>query len=812
MAIKDRTLPSIVPYEHNPRNWNPDQILKEYRWAVVSREASYLGRKEVLTGKAKFGIFGDGKELPQVVLARYFKPGDWRSGYYRDQTWMFVSGICTVRQFFAQLYADPDLGHDPMSGGRQMNAHFASRILDGEGRWKSLTQHHHTSADSSPTSSQMPRLVGLGYASKLYRELEALHELTQFSNYGNEIAWGSIGNASAAEGLFWESVDAIGNLMVPVILSIWDDDYGISVPNTYQHTKYDVGELLKGFEYDPNKHQGYYLFRVRCWNYAELTEAYAAAEYYARHYHIPAIVHVVECTQPQGHSTSGSHERYKTKNRLEWERQYDCIRQFRQWILKEGLADEATLNTIDKEAKQFVRKEQKAAWKEFTAPIKDKYREAIQYFESIANATPEVSESVRKHIQSLNRPLEVSRKHLFQAIYDVLIATRRHPSTARDELIAWKNQLWQENRFRYGSHLYSEGDASILKVTPVPPRYSDDAPMLNGYEIINRYFDALLARDPRVFFIGEDVGQIGDVNQGLAGLQAKYGELRVTDTGIREATIVGQGIGSALRGLRPIVEIQYLDYLLFALQTMSDDIATMRWRTVGGQKVPLIIRTRGHRLEGIWHSGSPMGGILHLTRGIRIAVPRNFVEAAGLYNAAMASDEPVLIVERLNAYRLKERLPDNLAEITIPFGIPDIVRNGQDVTIVTYGACVDIVMDAAQRLEAVGADAEIIDVRTLNPFDVKGSILQSLKKTNRIVFVDEDVPGGATAFMMQEILERQQGYYWLDSEPITISGAEHRPAYGSDGDYFSKPNAEQIFERVYQLLNEADPARFPDRF
>ncbi len=812
MASRNVDIPEIVPYKKTQRTWDPDRILNEYRWAVISREASYLGRKEVLTGKAKFGIFGDGKELPQLALARFYKPGDWRSGYYRDQTWMFAAGVCTVRQFFAQLYADTDLAHDPMSGGRQMNAHFASRLLDDAGRWKNLTERPLTAADSSPTSSQMPRLVGLGYASKLYRELEALHELTQFSNYGNEIAWGSIGNASAAEGLFWESVDAIGNLMVPVVLSIWDDDYGISVPNTYQHTKYDVGELLQGFAYDPTKHQGYQLFRVRCWDYPALVDAYAAAEYYARHYHIPSIIHVVECTQPQGHSTSGSHERYKSKERLEWEREYDCIRQFRRWIIEQGLADEATLDAIDKEAKRYVRSEQKAAWKEFTAPIKAEYEEAVRYFEAIADATPAQADAVRQRAAQLKRSLEVGRKHLFKAVYDVLILTHNHPTPARDELVKWKNQLWDQNRRRYSSHLYSESSEAIGNVSPVPPRYSDDAPRLNGYEIINRYFDALLARDPRVFFIGEDVGHIGDVNQGLAGLQAKYGELRVTDTGIREATIVGQGIGAALRGLRPIVEIQYLDYLLFALQTMSDDIATMLWRTVGGQKVPLIVRTRGHRLEGIWHSGSPMGGVLHLTRGMRIAVPRNFVEAAGLYNAALASDEPVLMVERLNGYRLKERLPDNLADIVIPFGVPDVVRQGNDVTIVTYGACVDIALEAAQRLEAVGADAEVIDIRTLNPFDVEGVILRSLQKTNRIVFVDEDVPGGATSFMMQEVLERQGGYYHLDSEPRTVSGAEHRPAYGSDGDYFSKPNAEEIFEAVYDLLNEADPQRFPTRF
>ncbi len=799
------------PFQWQPE-WNVEQLVEEYRLAVISREASYLGRKEVLTGKAKFGIFGDGKEVPQLALARFFKAGDWRSGYYRDQTWMFAAGVCTVRQFFAQLYADTDLAHDPMSGGRQMNAHFASRILTPEGEWKDLMTMRITSADSSPTSSQMPRLVGLGYASKLYRELEDLHAMTTFSNYGNEIAWGTIGNASAAEGLFWESVDAIGNLQVPVILSIWDDDYGISVPNTYQHTKHDIGELLQGFAYDPEKKQGYKLFRVRCWDYPALLAAYAEAEHYARHHHIPAIVHVIECTQPQGHSTSGSHERYKSKERLEWEQEYDCIRQFRQWLIKEKMADDATLSAIDKEAKAFVRQEQKAAWKDFTQPIKALYQEAVNRFERIAEESPAIAETVRKRSKALEKSLEVGRRHLMKAIHDVLRISHRHPGPARDALVAWKNELWQDNERRFGSHLYSESKASILKVEAVAPEYAEDAPMLNGYEIINRYFDSLLARDPRVFFIGEDVGHIGDVNQGLAGLQAKYGLWRVTDTGIREATIVGQGIGAALRGLRPIVEVQYLDYLLFALQTMSDDIATMLWRTVGGQKLPLIVRTRGHRLEGIWHSGSPMGGILHLTRGMRIAVPRNFVQAAGMYNAAMASDEPVLIVERLNGYRLKERLPRNLADIVIPFGVPEVVRRGTDVTVVTYGATVDIALDAADKLAEVGADVEVIDVRTLNPFDVSGIILQSLKKTNRIVFVDEDVPGGATGFMMQQVLERDKGYYWLDSEPRSIPGAEHRPAYASDGDYFSKPNAEQIFEQIYDLLNEADPNRFPARY
>ncbi len=768
-----------------------ESILQDYRIAFRSRQASLIGRKEVLTGKAKFGIFGDGKEVAQLAMARAFRRGDWRSGYYRDQTFILAAGMGTLDDFFGQLYADVDVARDPWSGGRSMNAHFSSRLLEPDGSWRSQSDRYNTSADVSPTGSQMPRLVGLGYASKLYRLLPELKPLSEFSHHGDEIAWGTIGNASCAEGMFWESINAGGVLQIPMIVSVWDDNYGISVANDFQITKGNISEVLKGFQRDPKSKQGFDIYTVKGWDYPALCETYIAAASIVRMEHVPAVLHVTEMTQPQGHSTSGSHERYKSKERLAWESEHDCIRKMREWMIGQSIASAAELDDLEREDLQLVREAQRRAWEAYRAPIDADVQAALRFLERLG---------AREEHEELRRIQAPYRRDAIRILSAALI--EHHD----DEAAQWRREKLREGDEAYGDNLL--GDAA-LNVPEVRAEYAADAPEKNGFEIINACFDAALARYPNLIAMGEDVGKLGDVNQGCAGLQEKYGEYRVSDTGIRECTIIGQAIGMALRGLRPIAEIQYLDYLLYALQILSDDLATTRWRSRGGQKCPVIVRTRGHRLEGIWHSGSPMAGILNLVRGMHLCVPRNMTQAAGFYNTLLRSDDPAIVVEVLNGYRVKEKLPSNVGDFTVPLGVPDIVREGNDVTLVSYGATLRIVMEAAEQLAQVGVDAEVIDVQTLLPFDRRGAIVESLKKTSRVAFIDEDVPGGATAFMLRNVLERDGGYDWLDSEPRTITAKEHRPAYGSDGDYWSKPNRETIFEGVYALMHEAMPGRYP---
>lgn len=784
-----------------------ETILADYRLAYRSRQASLIGRREVLTGKAKFGIFGDGKEVAQLAMARAFRPGDFRSGYYRDQTFMLATGMVSLEEFFAQLYANADVEHDPSSAGRSMNCHFGSRILNADGSWRSIADTPNSSADMSPTASQMPRLVGLGHASRLYRELPELAHMTQFSRHGNEIAFGTIGNASCAEGMFWEAVDAIGVLQAPVLLSIWDDGYGISVPNEFQHTG-DLSDLLGGFQRKSGERRGYDIYRVRGWDYPALCETYLNAASIVRMEHVPAIIHVVEVTQPQGHSTSGSHERYKSKERLEWESEYCCNLQMRKWMVAQGIATDAELDACEAEDLEAVRKAQRDAWDAVRAPIEEEKRTLIALGREVAGASRSRVE-VDQVLASIERQPVALRRDLLRAASDVLLLTHGETLEARERLASWRHTELATNIERYGSDLHCEGERSALKVPAVPPVYSDASQTMDGFRILNHCFDKALERYPNLVAFGEDVGKLGDVNQGFAGMQEKYGALRVADTGIRECTIVGQAIGLALRGIRPIADIQYLDYLLYGLQLVSDDLATLRWRTKAGQMAPVILRTRGHRLEGTWHSGSPMGGVINLVRGIYVCVPRNMVQAAGFYNTLLQSDDPALVIEVLNGYRVKEKLPDNIGEFTLPLGVPEVLREGSDVTLVTYGATTRIVMEAAEMLACAGVDAEVIDVQTLLPFDIGGRIAESLGKTSRVVFVDEDVPGGGTAFMMQEVLERQGGYELLDSPPRTVAAKEHRPAYGSDGDYFSKPNREEIFEAAYALMHEANPRRYP---
>ena len=786
-----------------------EEIIQDYRLAYRSRQASYIGRREVLSGKAKFGIFGDGKELPQLAIAHVFNKGDFRSGYYRDQTFMFATGMATIQELFAQLYADPDLEAEPSSGGRMMDAHFSTRSLNPDGSWKDLTAQPNSTGDISPTGSQMPRVVGLAYASKLYRQIPALQQFTQFSNNGNEVAFATIGNASCAEGLFWESVNAIGVLRCPAILTIYDDGYGISVANESQIAKENISELLMGFRRPPGECcDGFDIYTVKGWDYPALIEAYQKAIKVAREEHMPSIVHVSELTQPQGHSTSGSHERYKSKERLEWEHEFDCIKKFREWILAKGYITSDELDKLEKEDQRSVEEDRKRAWEAYMNPILSERSQVVDLINQLMIGSSHQSALGQIKDKLVNIPVPF-RRDIMSAISDVLTEVRDEPLPAKQLLLKWKKDQEPINEARYEAYLYSQSAESAMLVPEVKPTYSKTSPTLYGFEVINACFDAAFAREPRLIAFGEDVGRMGDVNQGMRGLQEKYDELHVADTGIREATIIGQAIGMALRGLRPIAEIQYLDYVLFALELMSDDLATLLWRTRGGQKAPVIIRTRGHRLEGVWHSGSLMAGLIHLLRGMYVLVPRNFTQAAGLYNTMLRSDEPALLVEVLNAYRQKERLPDNIGEITVPLGIPEIIREGSDVTLVTYGACCRIAQEAADKLSQVGIEIEVVDVQTLLPFDIHGKILESLKKTGHILFVDEDVPGGTTAYMLQEVIEKQGGYYWLDSPPRTLPGATHRPAYGSDGDYWSKPNAETIFEAVYDLMHEVSPTDYP---
>lgn len=783
------------------------EILADYRLAVESREASIIGRKEVFMGKAKFGIFGDGKEVAQIAMAKVFRKGDFRSGYYRDQTFMFAIGELTVQQYFAQLYAHTDPEADPASAGRLMNGHYATRMLDEHGRLKNLSELKNSSADISPTAGQMPRLLGLAYASKLFRENPQLHAYTNLSVNGNEIAFGTIGNASTSEGMFLEAMNAAGVLQVPMLVSVWDDGYGISVPQEYHTTKTSISKALAGFQRTKDE-KGFEIITVKGWDYPGLIEAYRKAERICREEHVPVLVHVEEMTQPQGHSTSGSHERYKSKERLAWEAEYDCIKKMREWIIEEVLVLPEDVDAIEKEAKLSAKQARDRAWKAFMEDIK-KDQDALDSILKKAVQESSYASELEELRVVLSKTINPTRLDSMKAARKALRTMRHENIEARSELIQWIKQADNDNYDRYNSFLYSQSEESALRVERIDPVFSDSSPIVDGREVLQKCFDAALQRDPRVLAFGEDVGKIGDVNQGFAGLQQKHGELRVTDTGIRECTIIGQGIGLALRGLRPIAEIQYLDYLIYALPTLSDDLATLHYRTKGGQKAPLIIRTRGHRLEGMWHAGSPIGMLLNSLRGIYLLVPRNMTQAAGFYNTMLRSDDPALIIECLNGYRLKEKCPDNIGEFTVPLGVPEILKEGSDVTIVTYGSMCRIVMEAAEALEKVDISCEVIDVQTLLPFDIHGIIGQSVRKTNRVVFADEDVPGGGTAFMMREVLEGQDAYRYLDAKPITIAAKEHRPAYASDGDYFSKPNTEEIFEKVYAIMHEADPQKYP---
>lgn len=780
-------------------------VLADFKLANESREASLTGRKEVLTGKAKFGIFGDGKEIAQIAMSKVFREGDFRSGYYRDQTFMFATGSLTLRQWFAGLYAHTDIQQEPMSGGRQMGGHFATRSLNDDGSWKDLTKIKNSSSDISPTGGQMPRLLGLALASKHFRLNTALHtaKFEKFSKQGNEIAFGTIGDASTSEGLFWETMNAAGVMQVPMLVSVWDDGYGISVPKKYQTTKESISEALSGFQRTAEK-EGFQILKTKGWDYPHLIETYEKAAKICREEHVPVLVHVEEVNQPQGHSTSGSHERYKTPERLQWENDFDCVRKFRSWIESTGIATADELDAIEKEAKESVRVERRAAWEAYLTPIKSDLNDATSLLDRMAGES-ENGAFITKLQNDLVAKMDPIRKDIHSTVRLALRYMRNENGSAKKEAIQWLSNNTKANFDRYSSSLYS---GTALKVAPVAVQYGEEK-LYDGREVLRDNFDAILSKYPEVMIFGEDSGFIGGVNQGLEGLQKKYGEIRVFDTGIREATITGQAIGVAMRGLRPIAEIQYLDYLLYAIQILSDDVSTLQWRTLGGQKAPIIIRTRGHRLEGVWHSGSPMGMIVNSIRGMYVCVPRNMTKAAGFYNTLLKADEPAIVIEPLNSYRLKEKTPTNWGEFCEPLGIPEVIREGKDITIVSYGSTLRLCMDAAKSLEEVGISAEVVDVQTLLPFDINHSIVHSVKKTNRLLVVDEDVPGGASAYILQQIVEMQGAYSFLDSEPKTLTGKEHRPAYGSDGDYFSKPGAEDIFETVYAMMHESNPAKWP---
>jgi pyruvate/2-oxoglutarate/acetoin dehydrogenase E1 component/TPP-dependent pyruvate/acetoin dehydrogenase alpha subunit len=783
-----------------------EQILKDYEIAFLSRTVSLMGRKEVLTGKAKFGIFGDGKELPQLAMARSFKNGDFRSGYYRDQTFMMALGLLTPKQLFHALYATTDLEKEPMSAGRQMGGHYVTHSLNDDGSWKNLTGQKNSSADISCTAGQMPRLLGLAQASKIYRQLEDF-DATNFSVNGNEVAWGTIGNASTSEGMFLETVNAGGVLQVPMVISIWDDEYGISVPAEYHTTGEDISRMLSGFRRDENT-KGYELLKVNGWDYTALMHAYENASDMARENHVPVIIHVVELTQPQGHSSSGSHERYKSEERLNWERDNDCNKRFREWIIESGIASEEELSEMEKSIKKIVRIAKKDAWSEYLASHKALKKNLIVLLDAAASKSAHKSRltRIKNDLIAIEEPI---KKDLASNSRKAMRYLLGEDSPEKSALRSWISTFLNDTQPLYSNSLYSELSNKATHVSAVKPEYSQDTQGVDGRIILRDNFDKLLQKYPEIMVFGEDSGAIGDVNQGLEGLQKKYGKIRVSDTGIRETTIVGQGIGMALRGLRPIAEIQYLDYIFYALATLTDDLATLRYRTFGKQKAPLIIRTRGHRLEGIWHSGSPMGGLIHVLRGMYILSPRNMTQAAGFYNTLMKSDEPALVIESLNGYRLKEMMPNNLGELCTPIGIVETLKEGNDITLVSYGSTLRIVEKAAKELVEVGIDAEVIDAQTLLPFDIANDVSKSLKKTNRLLVIDEDVPGGCSAYLIQEIVEKQGGYKYLDSAPRTLTAKAHRPAYSSDGDYFSKPNAEDVFERVYAIIHEADPENYP---
>ncbi|WP_297702461.1 thiamine pyrophosphate-dependent enzyme [uncultured Eudoraea sp.] len=782
------------------------QILKDYEIAIISRECSLLGRREVLTGKAKFGIFGDGKELPQLAMARSFRNGDFRSGYYRDQTFMMALGQLRPKDFFHGLYATTDIEKEPMSAGRQMGGHFGSHSLNPDGSWKDLTAQKNSSADISPTAGQMPRLLGLAQASKIYRKVKGI-DTTNFSNNGNEVAWGTIGNASTSEGHFFETFNAAGVLQVPMIISVWDDQYGISVPARFQTTKEDISEVLKGFQRDENN-KGYEILRVKGYDYTALIHAYENASELAREEHIPVLIHVTELTQPQGHSTSGSQERYKSEDRLLWEKENDCNKRFREWILENKITDNESLSALELEIKKEVRTAKKEAWLEFLSPHKEAKKNLIQLLDKLAANSPNRASitKIKNDLIAVDEPL---KKDLAKNSRKALRYVIGESSKEKDALLKWVENFLKDSQIKFSSHLNSEFSNKAINIEEIRPVYNDNPEKVDGRIILRDNFDRLFGKYPHALIFGEDSGAIGDVNQGLEGLQKKYGKLRIADTGIREATIIGQGIGLALRGLRPIAEIQYLDYLLYGLQTLSDDLATLLYRTVGKQKAPLIIRTRGHRLEGIWHSGSQMGGIIHFLRGIYVLVPRNMTKAAGFYNTLMKSDEPALIIESLNGYRLKEDKPNNLGEICTPIGVVEIVKEGTDITLLSYGSTLRIVQQTAGELKEVGIDAEVIDAQSLLPFDLTNTVLGSIKKTSRLLVIDEDVPGGCAAYLMQDIIERQGAYKYLDCAPQTLTAKAHRPAYATDGDYFSKPNAEDMFEKVYDIMHEANPNEYP---
>jgi pyruvate/2-oxoglutarate/acetoin dehydrogenase E1 component/TPP-dependent pyruvate/acetoin dehydrogenase alpha subunit len=781
-------------------------VLADYRIVQESRQASLTGRKEVLTGKAKFGIFGDGKELAQIAMAKAFKKGDWRSGYYRDQTFMMATGQLNLEEFFAQLYANPDVALEPHSAGRQMNAHFATRLVNKDGSWKNQKEQYNTSADMSPTAGQMPRLLGLAYASKVYRNDKNLAGKTEFSVNGNEVAFGTIGDASTSEGLFWETMNAATVLQVPLAMSVWDDGYGISVEKKYQTTKQSISAALRGFERDEDN-DGLLIYNVRGWDYAALCEAYEKGVAICREQHIPVLFHVEELTQPQGHSTSGSHERYKSKDRLAFEQEYDCIAQFKKWITENAIASIDELDAIENQAKEAVKQARRKAWDDFLGPIKKQVAEAAALLSDIANSTEHKAtiESIKTNLVALPDP---ARHNVIQALKKALQAVRTESNPAIDKAKGYLKNRTEEGAALYNTFIHSDSPLSPLKLKAIKPEYAEDAKLVDGREVLRDNYDKILGTIPEFLIFGEDAGKIGGVNQTLEGMQAKYGEQRVGDTGIREATIVGQAIGMALRGLRPVAEIQYLDYLLYAVQTLSDDLASLSYRTAGGQRAPMIISTRGHRLEGIWHSGSPMGMIINSLRGIHICVPRNMTQAAGFYNTLLAGDEPGVIIEPLNGYRIKELLPSNLGEFRTPLGEPEVLVEGTDVTLVTYGSCIRVAQEGISHLKALGISVELIDAQTLLPFDLTGTIVKSVQKTNRVVFMDEDVPGGATAFMLQQVIEIQGGYQYLDSTPVTLSAKAHRPSFGSDGDYFSKPAAEDVFDTIYNMMCEAKPAQY----
>lgn len=790
-----------------------NSVINDYRLGRISREMSYLGRREVLTGKAKFGIFGDGKELPQLAMAKVFRNGDFRSGYYRDQTFALAVDAVSIESFFAQLYADTSVDRDPASAGRQMNGHYATRSLNADGSWKNLMEQKNISSDISPTAGQMPRLLGLAQASKVYKSIK-FDGSEKFSKDGNEVAFGTIGDASTAEGHFWETLNAACALQVPMIVSIWDDGYGISVPTQNQRAKADISEMLSGFQRKEGEIQGCEIIKVKAWDYPALMEAYAKAEHFARQESVPVVIHVTEVTQPQGHSTSGSHERYKSEDRLSWESEFDGLIKFREWILdynididgnEEFLATSEDLDLIDAEAKKLVKEGQKRAWEAYQKTISDLALEVLPLVEALAKTNSEI----KNLIENFHKIISKSKRDIFHLVRKTLLMTRDSHSPEKAALTSKYQDIKIVEKDNYSSHLYSQSEWKATNIKEIKPVFSEASKEVDGRVVVRNNFDKIFEKYPQALVFGEDAGNIGDVNQGLEGLQEKYGDVRIADTGIREATILGQGIGMAMRGLKPIAEIQYLDYILYCLQGMSDDLATVQYRTKGGQKAPVIIRTRGHRLEGIWHSGSPMAGILNLSKGINILVPRNLTKAAGFYNTMLQSDEPAVIVECLNSYRLKEKQPDNLGEFTVPVGKIEITKEGSDVTLVTYGSTWRIVSEAANELEKLGISSEVIDIQSLIPFDLSAEIAQSIKKTNRLVVIDEDVEGGTSAFILQQVLEKQKAFRYLDSDPLTISAENHRPAYASDGDYFSKPSADDIVEKVYQLFFELNPEKYP---